>query len=354
MQQLTHYHQMPTDPPDTNSKTCALPCNLCASHAVVAYRALHDRLFGSEGEWSIVRCINPACGLMWLDPQPSSAQLAAAYQTYYTHGVRQNNSPLRQFYLRLRLGYLASHFGYGHGNTSIWWKIMGRITGLLPHRRAAFDASVMWLPAKPGGRLLEIGCGAGENLAHLAQLGWQAEGIEPDPKAASVARSRGLMITEGSLNEGSFPLETFDAIVLSHVIEHLHNPLETTKICRTLLRPNGLLVMLTPNTDAFGHHRYHENWLHLDPPRHLFLFNKTSIHRLVTQARFTDHNSFSTLRDANWTLGGSRALRDIGHYQIGCLSFAARLPGMWLLYVEWLLMRFNPDCGEEIVLIAKK
>lgn len=291
---------------------------------------------------------------MWLDPQPTATQLAAAYQTYYTHSARQEDSRMRQLYLRLRLGYLASRFGYGHGDTTIWWKIAGRIFGLLPHRRAAFDASVMWLPAKPGSRLLEIGCGAGENLAHLAQLGWQVEGIEPDPGAASIARGRGLTITEGCLNANSFSPESFDAIVLSHVIEHLDNPLEITNIYHTLLKPNGLLIMLTPNTDAFGHRRYRENWLHLDPPRHLFLFNKTSIHRLATLAGFADYRSFSTLRDANWTLAGSRALRDIGHYQIGNLPFVSRLLGIWLLYTEWLLMRLNPDCGEEIILIAKK
>lgn len=345
---------MPNSSPDTDSKAGTLTCQLCASHAVVAYRALYDRLFGSKGEWSIVRCINPTCGLMWIDPQPSTAQLAVAYQTYYTHGVRQNNSPLRQFYLQLRLGYLASRFGYGHDNTNSWWKIAGSVIGLLPHRRAAFDASVMWLPVKPGGRLLEIGCGAGENLAHLAQLGWQVEGIEPDPRAASVARSRGLVISEGNLNASSFPPASFDAIVLSHVIEHLDNPLEITKICHTLLRPNGLLVMLTPNTDAFGHRRYRENWLHLDPPRHLFLFNKTSIHHLASLAGFTDYQCFSTIRDANWTLAGSRALHNIGRYQIGSLPLSARLIGMWLLYIEWLLMCFNSDCGEEIVLVAQK
>src|SRR5574340_1141638 len=193
-------NKMPTGQTDTNRKARVLTCSLCASPAEVAYRALRDRLFDGEGEWSIARCISPACGLMWLDPQPTATQLAAAYQTYYTHSVRQEGSLMRQLYLRLRYGYLASRFGYGHDDTNIWWKIAGRVAGLLPHRRTAFDASVMWLPAKPGGRLLEIGCGAGENLAHLAQLGWQVEGIEPDPRAASVARSRGLAITEGGLN----------------------------------------------------------------------------------------------------------------------------------------------------------
>src|SRR5574340_816534 len=237
-------NQMPPNQSGVDSETSALTCKVCASPAVIVYRELHDRLYGSKGKWSMARCINPACGLMWLDPQPTSTQLSSAYQTYYTHSARQADSLIRQLYLRLRLGYLTSCFGYSHGSANIWWKIAGWIAGLLPHRKAAFDASVMWLPAKPGGRLLEIGCGAGENLAHLAQLGWQVEGIEPDPKAASVARNRGLVITEGSLNVHSFSPASFDAIILSHVIEHLNNPLEVTKICRTLLRPGGLLVML--------------------------------------------------------------------------------------------------------------
>lgn len=112
--------------------------------------------------------------------------------------------------------------------------------------------------------------------------------------------------------------------------------------------------MLTPNTDAFGHHRYRENWLHLDPPRHLFLFNKASIHRLATLAGFTNCKSFSTLRDADWTLAGSRALRNTGHYHMGNLPFTARLTGIYLLCLEWLRMRFNPFSGEEIVLVAQK
>src|SRR5574340_218691 len=156
-------NKMPTGQTDTNRKARVLTCSLCASPAEVAYRALRDRLFDGEGEWSIARCISPACGLMWLDPQPTAAQLASAYQTYYTHGTREKDSPLRRLYLRLRAGYLASRFDYNREHTNGWWMTTGRILGLLPHRGAAFDASVMWLPARPGGRLLEIGCGAGEN-----------------------------------------------------------------------------------------------------------------------------------------------------------------------------------------------
>jgi SAM-dependent methyltransferase len=331
-----------------------LPCMLCGSPSFIAYRSLHDRLFDSPGKWSLVRCANPSCGLLWIEPQPSAEQITRAYQDYYTHGIRRKYSFARSMYSKLRFGYLASRFGYRRSKTSFGWKCAGRIAGLIPRRRAVFDASVMWLPAKSGGRLLEIGCGAGENLAHLEKLGWQVLGVEPDPKAAAVARSRGLAVIEVILHNSLFEAESFDAIVMSHVIEHLKNPQEAINICHTLLRPGGRLVMLTPNTDALGHRWYREDWLHLDPPRHLNLFNTKSIHRLTNGAGFIDYRSFTILRDANWTLAGSRALRDAGHYQIGNLPLAARLLGLLLLYVEWLWMHCNPECGEEIVLIARK
>lgn len=327
---------------------------LCGSPPIIAYRSLHERLFGSPGEWSLIRCTNPNCGLLWIDPRPSKEQIAQAYQTYYTHGIRGNSSFARFLYSKIRQGYLASRFGYKRRETAMVWRLAGIISGLIPHRRAAFDASVMWLPATLGGRLLEIGCGAGENLAHLKELGWQVMGIEPDPTAAAVARSRGLIVTEVNLHDSLFVAESFDAIIMSHVIEHLDNPLEVTKICHTLLRPGGLLAMLTPNTDALGHRWYREHWLHLDPPRHLNLFNAAAMYRVAIGAGFADHQIFTVLRDANWTLAGSRALRDVGHYRIGNLPLSARLFGMLMLYVEWLWMFRNQGCGEEIVLIARK
>jgi 2-polyprenyl-3-methyl-5-hydroxy-6-metoxy-1,4-benzoquinol methylase len=302
----------------------------------------------------MVRCANPSCGLFWIEPRPSAEQITQAYQTYYTHAIRRDYSFARFLYSKVRQGYLASRFGYKRPETANAWKLAGRISGCIPHRRAAFDASVMWLPGTLDGRLLEIGCGAGENLAHLKQLGWQVTGIEPDPKAAAVARSRGLTVNEVNLQDGLFAAESFDAIIMSHVIEHLDNPLEATRICHTLLRPGGLLTMLTPNTDALGHHWYREHWLHLDPPRHLNLFNAVAIGRVAAGAGFAEHQIFTVLRDANWTLAGSRALRDVGRYRIGNLPLSARLLGMLLLYVEWLWMLFDQGCGEEVVLIARK
>jgi 2-polyprenyl-3-methyl-5-hydroxy-6-metoxy-1,4-benzoquinol methylase len=329
-------------------------CKICGSSGDRLYTSLRDRLYSAPGSWDLVRCNNPDCGLLWISPLPDTVTLAQAYTSYYTHKSRTRDSLIRLLYERLRRDYVSIRFGYQPFKIQLWEKLAGSLIALIPHRKTAWDASVMWLPSKLNGRLLEIGCGAGENLAHLEKLGWQVMGIEPDPKAAAVARNRGLMVTEIPLNDSLFAAESFDAIIMSHVIEHLNNPLEVTRICHTLLRPDGVLIMLTPNTKSLGHRWYRENWLHLDPPRHLNLFNDEAIRLLVSGAGFKNYRRFTILRDANWTLSGSRALRDVGHYQIGKLPFGYRFLGMLLLYVEWVWMFIDQNCGEEIVMIARK
>lgn len=285
---------------------------------------------------------------------PTAEILAVAYEHYYTHEVKSADSWLRRFYERLRKGYLATRFGYeGHGIT-IWDKLAGNLLACLPHRRAAFDASVMWLPAQPGGRVLEIGCGNGDLLARLAGLGWQVQGIEPDPKSAAIALARGLPVIVGELDDQQFQPDTFDAIIMSHVIEHIGDPVALMRTCRKYLKPDGRLVMLTPNLGSLGHRWFGRNWLHLDPPRHLHLFTPESLALACRQAGFGNTSCTTTLRDANWTLAGSLVLSHGERYRIGELSRLMKIFGLLLLYLEWFWLLFNRRLGEELLVVVRK
>lgn len=330
----------------------AWPCKFCGSASALLHDSLTDRLAGTLGTWRIFRCTNTDCGLAWIDPVPTPEQLSAAYENYYTHCVDEGGSWLRQEYGRLRTGYLAFRFGYAAPDTQSWEKLGGRLLACLPHRRAAFDASVMWLPATCGGKVLEIGCGNGNLLARLAGFGWQVQGIEPDPKAAKIARGRGLPVITGELTDQSFESEAFDAIAMSHVIEHVGDPAALLSRCRKLLKPGGRLVMLTPNLNALGHRWFGRDWLHLDPPRHLNLFTPESIAIACQQAGFLSTACESTVRDANWTLGASLALRHKGRYRIGELSSPLRIAGLALLYLEWFGLAFNLWQGEELLVVT--
>lgn len=308
---------------------------------------------GATGIWRLLRCSGQNCGLVWIYPAPTPEALAAAYENYYTHTpVKDSGSWSRQVYENLRRGYLATRFGYESPDIGGLEKIGGCLLALMPHRHAAFDSSVMWLPAKPGGKVLEIGCGNGDLLARLSTLGWQAHGVEPDHKSAAIARARGLSVIVGEFNDQTFEPGTFDAIIMSHVIEHVGDPVALLRACRKSLKPDGRLLMLTPNIGSLGHRWFGRDWLHLDPPRHLNLFTRASITLACQQAGFGDVVCQTTLRDANWTLAGSLELRRKGSYRIGELSGAMRIAGMLMLYVEWFLLKLNEKVGEELLVLT--
>jgi len=108
-------------------------------------------------------------------------------------------------------------------------------------------------------------------------LGWNVEGIEPDLVAVASARAAGLSVSEGTLSTVEYPANHFDAITMSHVIEHLHDPLAALRECNRILRRGGVLWVATPNLGSYGHKLFGKDWRGLEPPRHLVLFTLDSL-----------------------------------------------------------------------------
>ena len=135
-------------------------------------------------------------------------------------------------------------------------------------------------------RLLDVGCGNGRFLVLARTKGWDVVGVDPDPKSVEVGRSQDLDVRQGGVEALDPGQERFDGITLSHVIEHVHEPLTVLRMCHTLLKPGGWIWLETPNLDAFGHQRYQANWRGLEPPRHLVLFTRTSLAQTLRQAGF--------------------------------------------------------------------
>ena len=117
-------------------------------------------------------------------------------------------------------------------------------------------------------------------------MGWQVVGVEPDPQAAAVARSRGLDVRLGGIEVLDGFTGEFDWITMSHVIEHVHDPIGLLRACHRLLRPEGRIWIETPNLDSLGHSIYASNWRGLEPPRHLVLFTYLSLRRALSEAGF--------------------------------------------------------------------
>jgi 2-polyprenyl-3-methyl-5-hydroxy-6-metoxy-1,4-benzoquinol methylase len=334
-------------------------CFVCGSAGERIYNGLRDRLFSAPGDWNVKECRNKSCGLLWLDPMPLTEDIGKAYESYYTHASPITESTRESLSHRLirdiRANYLARTYGYFAGDRRDPRKFPGLLAYANPFRRAWLDFSVMYLPFRPGGRLLEIGCGTGGMLKGMQDLGWHVEGIDFDPVAVKNCARNSLHVRLGTLEDQAYPPNSFDAIIMSHVIEHVPDPLALLRECLRILRPDGYLSLVTPHSRALGRRLFGSSWFCLDPPRHLNLFAVKSLTFLAEKAGFRSVKVVTTMRDACETFIASRSIQRTRRFQMGSRhSKIAIARGKLLQFIEWLLLKLGFAVGEELALIARK
>ena len=146
--------------------------------------------------------------------------------------------------------------------------------------------------------LLDIGCGTGAFLKTAKDDGWEVFGIEPNEKARDIANKS----CEGSVFNIEklevFKAQSFDVITLWHVLEHLPNLHAQVLILKTLLKPNGTLVIAVPNYKSYDAKYYKNFWAAYDVPRHLWHFSRESILRLFKTVEMKVVNTLPMVFDA--------------------------------------------------------
>lgn len=101
----------------------------------------------------------------------------------------------------------------------------------------------------PRGKILEVGCHAGYALQALRQKGYDVSGVERNHACAQFARQRGLAVWSAL---AEIPLGArFDAVLLSHVIEHIVDLHLFLQGLRSVSGPNAMLYIKTPNFGSF-------------------------------------------------------------------------------------------------------
>lgn len=331
-------------------------CPLCGGPGVPLHRGLHDRFAPGPEEWALSRCADPGCALLWLDPMPLEEDIGNAYHDgYYTHrDVDSAPTWYRACYRWLKQGYLAWRFGYRLESTPRSQRLLGLSVCLYPRRRVDIDASVMHLPFRRGGRLLEVGCGGGSVLKVLRDLGWEVEGVDFDPGAVANARGKGLRVHLGRLEAMRFDSGRFDAIVMSHVIEHVHDPRGLLLEARRILGPDGTLVVLTPNAGSLAHRLFQASAYYLDPPRHLHVFNPGNLRKLVEEAGFSVTRLETRSRGARDIWAFSREIRSTGRADPSRpRTRGARIGALLFEGLEAILVVARPKAGWEIRLMAR-
>lgn len=315
-------------------------CYLCGTHGKRIYEALQDRLYAAPGIWSLSRCENANCGLVWLDPGPVEDDLGKIYERYFTHESSEpawrSRHPLYRIWVHAGSAYRAA--------------IRNTTMGQARRRADAF-----YLEGMPPGRLLDVGCGDGRLMAQLQGRGWVVEGQETDASAAEQARRQGLTVHVGSLHSLSLPAARYDAVTLSHVVEHVYDPIALVTECRRLLKPGGKLVALTPNFDSYGHQRFNACWVALDPPRHLFLFTVLTLGQIASRASFDSFRITTNAVRAQYISIASEDIRAGGHHDLGKTYRLPQLArAMIFEWQAWRAQDVNPAGGDELVLEAMR
>jgi 2-polyprenyl-3-methyl-5-hydroxy-6-metoxy-1,4-benzoquinol methylase len=99
-----------------------------------------------------------------------------------------------------------------------------------------------------GRRLLEIGVGHGAFLNLAAQQHWAVTGVDVSKYAAAYVRDRyGLPVICGSIEASELSAEGYDVVHMSHVLEHLQDPIAALRRIRTLLTSGGVVAIEVPN-----------------------------------------------------------------------------------------------------------
>ena len=125
--------------------------------------------------------------------------------------------------------------------------------------------------------VLDVGCGTGDFLKTCENDGWNVVGVEPSVMARNFAKDKlnGKAIVYNDLFE--LNSKQFDVITLWHVLEHVPDLDAYIAQLKTLLSPNGVLIVAVPNYKSFDAKYYKQYWAAFDVPRHLWHFSKKSI-----------------------------------------------------------------------------
>ena len=192
-----------------------------------------------------------SCGLVWVDPLPTRAEIEARYRDAYSEGE-----------------YAA--FATARDTRDL----------ISEHRLEVIRNQV-----QPG-RWLDVGCATGSFVAAAVAAGCVAEGLDTSREAIELTRDRGLIAHHGRVEDFN-PTQLYDAITAFDVLEHAIDPRAFVKRLHGWLRSGGDLVLTLPDISSiYATLLMRKHWFYYWPDEHLFYFSPKTIERLLTEEGF--------------------------------------------------------------------
>jgi SAM-dependent methyltransferase len=162
--------------------------------------------------------------------------------------------------------YYGEYWGGRHGFTAEY----------CAYRRVKLVNSLATLP--PGSRVLDFGSGDGTFLRRTLRKGWMPFGVEASFRPDQATSGYEVFNTIDAVRSRA----PFNVITLWHVLEHLTDPAAVIRELVGMLAPGGVIVIGVPDAEGVQARTLGADWMHLDVPRHLFHFGRTSLERLLS------------------------------------------------------------------------
>lgn len=224
-------------------------CPLCGKFAVKRLALPHTTVW---------ECASQSCGLRYAAPQHDERSLQAAYRKFYYPDLERAGTR----------AYEATPVEILHQ--------------VFRHAIAQFGDLSGW-------RLLDYGCGTGSLCKAALSHGLRPVGVEPDANACREASACGRYPVYQRLEDllASEPSIRFDVITLWEVIEHLRVPWIDVANLRRILKPDGCLLVSTPNARCAKARLLGPRWDNYANPTHFYYFTRESLRFVLHHSGFS-------------------------------------------------------------------
>jgi SAM-dependent methyltransferase len=272
--------------PETEAVGC---CPACGSSLRRERFRSRDWIHLVPGEFPLMQC--GRCAAIYPDPRPTAGALSQYYpeSEYYAYSAPSRHRlfgrrtvAARAWYTVVR-GLLETYYNYPMDGSRRAAQVAARLSPV--RARATFRLGVLLHPWQPGGALLDVGCGSGRYLDLMRALGWpRTVGVDLSRAAVAAAKSLGVEAHLGELREVGFAEATFDAVSLSHTLEHVANPVGLLEEVRRVAKPGARIAIVVPNVESMSSRVFGERWVGWEAPRHLVNFSRTALARVLDAA----------------------------------------------------------------------
>ena len=197
---------------------------------------------------------------------------------------------------------------------------------------------------KRGGKLLEIGSGMGHLVGQLED---SFDTVGVDVNHWAVKQSKDVVdqtdLQTASAEELPFSDNSFDVVIIKHIVEHLPNPEKAITEIGRIIAPNGILILATPNLDSLLKPWKGKKWIGYQDPTHI------ALHPPATWLNWIQKSGFSLTRvfaDGFWNVPYVPVIPSmLQKLFFGSLGGFQAITGLIFLPMRW---------GESVIVIAKK